>query len=71
MQRQQVLGLYRRILRSVKEIPDEYYQNEMKEWARRDFKNNKTLKDAISIKMEISRGERSLKQLQTTISLAK
>lgn len=71
MLRQQVLSLYRRILRTIKQVPDQQYQTELKEWARADFKNNAHHKDEITIKMMITYGEKSLKQLETTIALAK
>ena len=48
MLRAEVLKLYRDILRTVKKIPDEYYRNEMKCWARDDFKNNKHLTDEVT-----------------------
>ncbi|XP_041442818.1 uncharacterized protein lyrm2.L isoform X1 [Xenopus laevis] len=39
--RQQVLGLYRRILRAVRQIPDVADQRYMQEWAREEFRRNK------------------------------
>lgn len=71
MLRQQVLSLYRRIFRAIKKIPDEKYRAEMQEWARTDFKNNSHHTDEIAIKMMIAYGERSLKQLEMTLALAK
>lgn len=71
MLRQQVLSLYRRILRTIKDIPDEYYRKEMKEWARDGFRTNKQLKSEIEIKMAITFGNKSLKELQTSMTLAK
>lgn len=71
MLRQQVLSLYRRILRSIRQVPDKRHQSDLREWARTDFKNNAHHKDEITIKMMITYGERSLKQLETTLALAK
>jgi hypothetical protein len=48
MLRSEVLKLYRNILRTVKKIPDEYYRNEMKYWARDNFENNKHLTDEVT-----------------------
>lgn len=71
MLRQQVLSLYRKILRTIKKVPDNQYQAELRDWARTDFKNNAHHQDEVTIKMMITYGERSLKQLETTLALAK
>jgi hypothetical protein len=41
MLRQQVLKLYRSILRAIRTVPDEQSKKELLEWARSDFKNSK------------------------------
>lgn len=71
MLRQEVLSLYRSMLRSIKQIPDKDYRSELLEWARRDFRNNAHQTDELAIKMQISYGKRTLRELQTTINLAK
>lgn len=71
MMRQQVIQLYRRMLRSVRQIPDEGYREEMLQWVRSDFRSNAHHTDEITIKMLITQGERSLKELENTIMLAK
>lgn len=71
MVRSEVLKLYRSILRTVRRIPDEYYRGEMTNWARRDFKSNKHLTDEAAIKMMITRGRMSLKELETSMELSK
>ncbi|KAL4232837.1 LYR motif-containing protein 2 [Mactra antiquata] len=71
MLRSEVLKLYRNILRTVKEIPDDYYRNEMAKWARDDFRKNKHLTDEMAIKMMISKGKMSLKELEQSIVHAK
>lgn len=47
MVRAEVLKLYRNILRTVRQIPDEHYRKEMAKWARDDFKKNKNLTDEV------------------------
>lgn len=47
--RSEVLKLYRDLLRAVKQIPDEYYRKEMRQWARDDFKKNKHLTDEVCL----------------------
>ncbi|GLV31816.1 uncharacterized protein CBL_07576 [Carabus blaptoides fortunei] len=71
MVRQQVITLYRRMLRSIRQIPDEGYRKEMQQWVRSDFRSNAHHTDEITIKMLITQGERSLKELENTIILAK
>ncbi|XP_073514036.1 LYR motif-containing protein 2 [Phyllobates terribilis] len=69
--RQRVLGLYRRILRTVRRIPDPADRNYVREWARREFRGNKTTNDGITIRMMISQGERQLQELEWALKLAK
>lgn len=47
------------------------HQNELIEWARRDFRSNAHHQDEITIKMQIKYGEKCLQQLQTSLNLAK
>jgi len=71
MLRKQVLKLYRDILRSIRQVPDQESQQELKLWARQDFEKNKHHTEEITIKMMIKHGERSLKELQQTLELSK
>jgi hypothetical protein len=48
MLRQQVLKLYRSILRAIRGIPDEESKNEVLQWVRTDFRNNKHHTDEVS-----------------------
>ncbi|XP_054273320.1 LYR motif-containing protein 2-like [Macrosteles quadrilineatus] len=70
MLRQQVLKLYRDILRSIKQIPDKESQRDLRQWARHDFETNKHHTEEITIKMMIKHGERSLKELQQSLDLS-
>ncbi|KAM4050235.1 LYR motif-containing protein 2 [Anomaloglossus baeobatrachus] len=69
--RQRVLGLYRRILRTVRRIPDPADRGYVKEWARREFRTNKETSDEITVRMMISQGERQLQELEWALKLAK
>ena len=48
MMRQEVLKLYREIFRTIRFVPDPSGQNELKEWARQDFRNNKDQNNEVS-----------------------
>ncbi|KAL7987900.1 hypothetical protein Chor_006819, partial [Crotalus horridus] len=45
LRRQQVLQLYRKILRTIRQIPNEADRRYMRDWAREDFKRNKEATD--------------------------
>lgn len=36
-------------MKTIKDVPDEGSQKELKEWARKDFKDNKHLTDEVNI----------------------
>ncbi|CAG9135743.1 unnamed protein product [Plutella xylostella] len=68
--RQEVLKLYREILRSIKRVPDEKTRLELREWARTDFKKNKDTTDETAIKAFIYYGRKSLKDLQRSLAIS-
>ncbi|XP_075226830.1 LYR motif-containing protein 2 [Lycorma delicatula] len=68
--RQQVLKLYRDILRTVKDVPDENDRKYLREWAKKDFKNNAHQTDEYAIKMLIKYGEKSLNELKQSLELS-
>lgn len=41
LQRQKILGIYRDILKTIREIPDEGDRKYLRAWARDEFKKNK------------------------------
>lgn len=45
--RRQVLSLYREILRTLREVPNEEHKKELADWARAEFKKNKHEKDEV------------------------
>jgi Complex 1 protein (LYR family) len=68
--RNEVLKLYRNILRTVKQVPDSSSQQELRTWARQDFRQNKDISDEMAIKMLIQHGNRSLTELKNSLSLS-
>ncbi|KAK2550259.1 LYR motif-containing protein 2 [Acropora cervicornis] len=69
--RRQVLTLYRQILRTLREVPNEDHKKELADWARAEFKKNKEEKDEIVIKMMLSQGRLTLQEISSAINLAK
>lgn len=70
MLRQEVLRLYRDIFRTIKQIPEVSSRNEMKQWARSDFRANIHHTDELTIKMLLQHGQRSLNELKTNLELS-
>ncbi|XP_030091489.1 LYR motif-containing protein 2 isoform X1 [Serinus canaria] len=71
LRRQQVLQLYRKILRAIREVPAEQDRRYLKDWAREEFKRNKDATEEDAIRMMITQGNMQLQELQRTLKLAK
>ncbi|NWW40685.1 LYRM2 protein, partial [Panurus biarmicus] len=71
LRRQQVLQLYRKILRAIREVPAEQDRHYLKDWAREEFKRNKDATEEDAIRMMITQGNMQLQELQRTLKLAK
>ncbi|KAG8524466.1 LYR motif-containing protein 2, partial [Galemys pyrenaicus] len=71
MRRQQVLLLYRRILQVVRQVPNDSDRKYLKDWAREEFKRNKSATEEDTIRMMITQGNMQLKELEKTLALAK
>ncbi|NXO51789.1 LYRM2 protein, partial [Aramus guarauna] len=71
LRRQQVLQLYRKILRAVRDVPAEADRRYLKDWAREEFKRNKGATEEDAIRMMITQGNMQLQELQRTLKLAK
>ncbi|PKK33331.1 LYR motif containing 2 [Columba livia] len=71
LRRQQVLQLYRRILRAIRDVPAEADRCYLKDWAREEFRRNKDATDEDAIRMMITQGNMQLQELQRTLKLAK
>ncbi|XP_075410887.1 LYR motif-containing protein 2 [Tenrec ecaudatus] len=71
MRRRQVLLLYRKILQAVRQVPNESDRKYLKDWARDEFKRNKSVTEEDTIRMMITQGNMQLKELEKTLALAK
>ncbi|XP_008067432.1 LYR motif-containing protein 2, partial [Carlito syrichta] len=71
VRRQQVLLLYRRILRAIRQVPGDSDRNYLKDWAREEFQRNKSATEEDTIRMMITQGNKQLKELEKTLALAK
>ncbi|NXX10360.1 LYRM2 protein, partial [Podargus strigoides] len=71
LRRQQVLQLYRRILRALRHVPAEADRRYWTDWAREEFRRNKGATEEDAIRMMITQGNMQLQELQRTIKLSK
>ncbi|XP_008939978.1 PREDICTED: LYR motif-containing protein 2 [Merops nubicus] len=71
LRRQQVLQLYRKILRAIREVPAEADRRYLQDWAREEFRRNKDATEEDAIRMMITQGNMQLQELQRTLKLAK
>ncbi|XP_009647316.1 LYR motif-containing protein 2 [Egretta garzetta] len=69
--RQQVLQLYRQILRALRDGPADADRRYLKDWAREEFRRNKDATEEDAIRMMITQGNMQLRELQKTLKLAK
>ncbi|XP_071391089.1 LYR motif-containing protein 2 [Centroberyx affinis] len=71
LQRQRVLGIYRNMLRAIRQVPDEGDRKYLRDWARDEFKRNKNATDQDAIRMMITQANNHLEELQQSLALAK
>ncbi|XP_011922392.1 PREDICTED: LYR motif-containing protein 2 [Cercocebus atys] len=71
IRRQQVLLLYRRILQTIRQVPNDSDRKYLKDWAREEFKRNKSATEEDTIRMMITQGNMQLKELEKSLALAK
>lgn len=64
IRRQQVLQLYRNMLRAAKRVDDVSVQDSLRQEIRNEFVNSKNLKDNAAIKTALVTGQRSLSRLE-------
>ncbi|XP_031560596.1 LYR motif-containing protein 2-like [Actinia tenebrosa] len=69
--RRQVLTLYREIMKTLKEVPNAQHREDLKVWARDEFKQNKNEKDEASIQHMIYHGQQILKEIASSLAMAK
>jgi len=67
----EVKKLYRQILRTIREVPDEKSRAELRLWARTDFQNNKHHTDELVIKMMMKHGQQAMNELKTSLDMCK
>uniref|UniRef100_A0A8C9TWY0 LYR motif-containing protein 2 n=1 Tax=Scleropages formosus TaxID=113540 RepID=A0A8C9TWY0_SCLFO len=70
LQRQRVLAVYRRILRTIRQVPDEADRRYLREWARDEFRRNKEASNPDAIRMMITQANMHLEELQKSLALA-
>ncbi|XP_015524179.1 LYR motif-containing protein 2 [Neodiprion pinetum] len=71
MVHQEVLKLYRNIMRTIRQVPDEMDRRYLRDWARNDFRSNRDIKDEFAIKSLIIHGENSLAELRRNLNRTK
>uniref|UniRef100_A0AC11DJ87 Uncharacterized protein n=1 Tax=Ovis aries TaxID=9940 RepID=A0AC11DJ87_SHEEP len=69
MRRQQVLLLYRRILKAIRQVPNDSDRKYLKDWAREEFKRNKSATEEDTIRMMITQGNMQLKDVLSKTEL--
>ncbi|KAL1253618.1 hypothetical protein QQF64_015847 [Cirrhinus molitorella] len=70
LQRQKVLGIYRDLLRTIRKIPTESDRRYLGDWAREEFKRNKSETDQDVIRMMITQANNHLEDLRRSLALA-
>ncbi|GAA6218581.1 LYR motif-containing protein 2-like [Lates calcarifer] len=71
LQRQRVLGIYRNMLRTIRQVPDEADRKYLTDWARAEFKRNKDATNQDAIRMMITQANNHLEELQKSLALAR
>ncbi|KAM9783071.1 LYR motif-containing protein 2 [Neosynchiropus ocellatus] len=71
LQRQRVLGIYRNMLRTIQQVPDEADRKYLRDWARDEFKRNRGATDQDAIRMMITQAKNHLEDLQKSLALAR
>ncbi|CAL8311825.1 unnamed protein product [Lota lota] len=71
LQRQRVLGLYRSLLRTIREVPDQADRSYLQAWARDEFQRNKNATNQDAIRMMIMQAKNHLEELQRSLALAR
>lgn len=47
LQRQKILGIYREMLRTIRQVPEDGDRKYLRDWARDEFKRNKSVSDQV------------------------
>ncbi|KAG7244210.1 hypothetical protein INR49_004283 [Caranx melampygus] len=59
------------MLRTIRQVPDEADRKYLRNWARDEFKRNKTATDQDAIRMMITQANNHLEELQKSLALAR
>ncbi|KAL0967320.1 hypothetical protein UPYG_G00250740 [Umbra pygmaea] len=70
LQRQKVLGLYRNMMRTIRQVPDEGDRKYLRDWARDEFKRNKSATNQDAVRMMITQANMHLDELKSSLALA-
>ncbi|TRY59180.1 hypothetical protein DNTS_032425 [Danionella cerebrum] len=70
LQRQKVLGLYRDLQRTIRKVPLEPDRQYLRDWARDEFKKNKTETNPDVVRMMITQAHNHLEDLRKSLALA-
>ncbi|CAJ1077503.1 LYR motif-containing protein 2 [Xyrichtys novacula] len=71
LQRQKILGIYRNMLRTIRQVPAEADRKYLRDWARDEFKRNKNATNPDVIRMMVTQANNHLEELQKSLALAK
>ncbi|CAG5950368.1 LYR motif-containing protein 2 [Menidia menidia] len=71
LQRQRVLGIYRNLLRTIRQVPDESDRKYLRDWARDEFQRNKSATNPDAVRMMITQANNHLETLQKSLALAR
>lgn len=65
------MTLYRNMLRTIRQVPQESDRKYLRDWAREEFKRNKNATNQDAIRMMITQANNHLEELQKSLALAK
>ncbi|XP_076814615.1 LYR motif-containing protein 2-like [Clavelina lepadiformis] len=71
LKRQEVLGLYRDIIRAINNFDNKSDKNYFLAWTREEFKKYKYETDGDVINFQIARARKTLKDLSVSMNLSK
>ncbi|XP_075869158.1 LYR motif-containing protein 2 [Nelusetta ayraudi] len=71
LQRQKVLGIYRDMLKTIRQVPDEADRKYLRDWARDEFQRNKNSTNQDAIRMMVQQAINHLEELKKSLALAK
>uniref|UniRef100_H2MUE1 LYR motif-containing protein 2 n=1 Tax=Oryzias latipes TaxID=8090 RepID=H2MUE1_ORYLA len=69
LQRQKVLQIYRTLLRTIRQVPDEADRRYLRDWARGEFRRNKEATNQDAIRMMVTQARNHLEELQKSLAL--